>query len=434
MTKEFKKLPDKRQKVKVKYAIHDVVMSGFAMLYFQDPSLLQFQKRLREPNGIDNLKTLFGVETAPEETQMRDILDELDRENFRPIFKEFLHRLQRGKHLEQYKLFDESVLCAVDGTQCFSSDKINCPGCLRKEHRKGHISYSHSILQGALMHPSVKQVLPLMPEEIRNTDGTEKQDCEINAGKRFIRQLRKDHPQLKITLGGDGLNSKQPFIEAAREERMNFIFVAKPDDHKIMFEWIEEQRGLREVKRLVQEDEKGRSHVYEWINKIPLNGNLNNIEVNYFGYQLLIPDNKTGEIKVNYKNSWVTDFEISSFRVPELVRAGRCRWKIENECFNVLKNQGYELTHNYGHGQKSLSFNFLLLTLIAFLFHQIAELTDNLFQACRVKHGSKTHMWETLRTAIKWFIFETWETLFKFVLNPQEFDYRPSGLISLKPR
>ena len=119
LTKEFKKLPDKRQKVKVKYAIHDVVMSGFATMYFQDPSLLQFQKRLREPNGIDNLKTLFGVETAPEETQMRDILDELDRENFRPIFKEFLHRLQRGKHLEQYKLFDESVLCAVDGTQCF---------------------------------------------------------------------------------------------------------------------------------------------------------------------------------------------------------------------------------------------------------------------------------------------------------------------------
>jgi hypothetical protein len=63
---------------------------------------------------------------------------------------------------------------------------------------------------------------------------------------------------------------------------------------------------------------------------------------------------------------------------------------------------------------------------------EIAELTDNLFQACRVKHGSKTHMWETLRTAIKWFVFETWETLFKFVLNPQEFDYKPSGPISLK--
>ena len=80
----------------------------------------------------------------------------------------------------------------------------------------------------AIVHPDLRQVLPLMPEEIRNTDGNQKQDCEINAGKRFIRKLRQDHPQLKITLGWDGMSSKQSLIEAARAERMNFIFVAKP--------------------------------------------------------------------------------------------------------------------------------------------------------------------------------------------------------------
>ena len=92
-----------------------------------------------------------------------------------------------------------------------------------------------------------------------------------------------------------------------------------------------------------------------------------------------------------------------------------------HECFNTLKNQGYFIEHNYGHGKKNLSFNFLVLTLLAFFSHQIAELTDKLYQACREKLGSKRHLWETVRSAIKWFIFETMEMLFAFVLEPDDF-------------
>ena len=422
----FAKLQDNRQQAKVKYPIHDVVMSGFATMYFQDPSLLHFQKRLEESQGRSNLQTLFGVESTPEDTQMRDILDTLDRQQFRPAFKEFMHRLQRGKHLEQYQLWDKSYLCVIDGTEYFSSEKIKCPSCLEKNHGKSK-TYSHQILQGAIVHPDLRQVVPLMPEEIRNTDGTSKQDCESNASKRFLKDLRQDHPQLKITIGGDGLNSKQPMIEAIRSEKMNFILVAKPDDHKIMLEWINEQRALGEVKTKIVTDELGRIHQYEWINSVPLNGNKETIDVNFFAYQMIVTD-KAGEQKITYKNSWITDFEVSDYRVADLVRSGRCRWKIENECFNTLKNQGYCIDHNYGHGQKNLSFNFLLLTLLAFFFHQIAELTDRLYQQCRIKHGSKRHMWETLRSVIKYIIFDTWEILFGFVLNPNAYGapFRPT--------
>jgi hypothetical protein len=415
----FRDLPDRRQKAKLKHTMHDVVMSGFAMMYFQDSSLLQFQRRQREDQGRDNLQTIFGVERVPEDTQMREILDNIDREQFRPAFNNFVHRLQRGKHLEQYRLWDGSYLCAIDGSEYFGSDVIDCSGCLKKNHRD-HISFSHQILQGVIVHPERRQVIPLMPEEIRNTDGTEKQDCEINAGKRFIRQLRKDHPQMRITIGGDGLNSKQPMIEAIRKEGMNFILVAKPDDHKIMMEWIAEQRQLGEVKTKRVEDEKGRVHVYEWINQVPLNGKGDSILVNFFSYRILTPD-ENGERRVTFKYSWVTDFEVTSYRIEELVRSGRCRWKIENECFNTLKNQGYHIEHNFGHGSKNLSFNFLLLILLAFFCHQIAELTDGLYQACRKKLGSKAELWANVRAAIKWFIFDSWEMLFRFVLNPDSF-------------
>ena len=417
LTLIFRDIPDRRQKSKVEHTMHDVVMSGFAMMYFQDPSLLQFQKRLREDEGRDNLATIFKVETVPEDTQMRKILDWIDPEQFRPAFKHYLHRLQRGKHLEQYRLFDGSYLCVTDGSGYFSSSELSCPGCLKKQHRNGTTTYQHQILMSAIAHPDLRQVLPLMPEEIRNTDGTEKQDCEINSGKRFIQKLRQDHPQLKITLGWDGIASKQPMIEAARAEEMNFIFAAKPADHTIMMEWIGEQKTLGEVEKKTFDDEKGRTHVYEWINQVPLNGNKDTVMVNFFKYEM-IDTNKRGEREIVYRNNWVTDFQISSGNIVDLVRYGRARWRIENECFNTLKNQGYCLEHNYGHGTQHLSFNFLLLTLFAFYCHQVAELTDGLYKAVRQKLGSKRHLWETVRTCLKFLIFNSMEKLFEFVLKP----------------
>jgi len=69
-------------------------------------------------------------------------------------------------------------MCTLDGTQYHSSKSVHCYGCLSKEHQTGAVTYSHSVLQGAIMHPDKKQVLPVMPEAIQNTDGSKKQVCE----------------------------------------------------------------------------------------------------------------------------------------------------------------------------------------------------------------------------------------------------------------
>jgi hypothetical protein len=426
MSHKLRTFPDARRAASVDYSVHDVVMSGLAMMHFQDRSLLQFQKHLEDSTHRSNLTTLFGIKAIPKDTQIRSVLDTTESEQFRPIFYDFFYRLQRGKQLDPYQLFPNLYLCSIDGSEYFGSHEIGCPRCLQKTHKVGEPRYSHQILQAALMHPDQKQVIPLMPEEISNTDGTEKQDCEINAAKRMIRKIRKDHPQLGLILNGDGLFSKQPFIRAAAEERMKFIFVSKPDDHKILMEWVNEQRALGEVQTTSRADEKGRTHHYSWINAVPLNGNKDTILVNYFEYQLIVPQ-KNGSQKVTYKNSWVTDFDIQAENIETLVRGGRCRWKIENECFNTLKNQGYHIEHNYGHGMKNLSFNFFILNLLAFFIHQILELTDELYQACRIKNGSKKNLWEGLRHFIRLVLFETWESLMKFSLNPPQLKWEPSG-------
>jgi hypothetical protein len=84
-------------------------------------------------------------------------------------------------------------------------------------------------VQGTLVHPNRRQVIPLAPEEVRNTDGTEKQDCETKAAKRLVTRLRQSHPHLKTIIVADSLYSKQPFIEALGQEGMHYVLVAKKE-------------------------------------------------------------------------------------------------------------------------------------------------------------------------------------------------------------
>jgi len=415
LSARLESLSEHRQLEKIRHSIHDVCMSGFAMMYFQDPSILQFQQRLDDEIHNNNLRTLFQVQSIPKDSQMKEIIDEVDSSELEPVFEDWFRSLQRGKHLEQYRFLGDYYLVSFDGSGYFSSDKICCPGCLKKESKKGKIRYEHQIVQAALMNPDMRQVIPLAPEAVRNTDGTDKQDCETEAGKRLIKKIRKAHPKLKIIIVADSLHSKQPLIEEAKAAGMSYILVAKPDDHKILMEWVNEQRQLKEVSRMEFKDKKGRLHVYEWINGVPLNGNKETVITNYFEYWLIDKE------KVTYHNSWVTDISISEENVKDLVRGGRCRWKIENEVFNTLKNQGYHIEHNYGHGKKNLSMNFFLLNLLAFFMHQIFELTDNLYQQCRKKFSSKREFWNCLRGVIKVLIFPDWENLLQRVITPLEF-------------
>jgi hypothetical protein len=413
---------DPRQPGKIDYSVNDAVMSGLACMYFQEPSLKSFQERLQEEKEMNNLTTMFGVKNIPGDSQLRNILDALTSETFRPIFKDVFTRLQRGKLLEQYQVFPNTYLVSLDGSQYYSSENINCESCLTAKHtdnnKKETVIYSHKVLMPALMSPDVRQVIPLMPEEIRNTDGQEKQDCEVNAAKRLIPAIKKDHPRLNLIIVGDGIYSKQPMVEEVLDKNWNFIFVAKPDDHAVMYRHLE---NTPMCEKTVIDEKSGKTHVYEWINGVPLNGNKKTVMVNYFRYKIISPD-KNGNEKINYSNYWVTDVEVNDDNIERLVKCGRCRWKIENECFNTLKNQGYELEHSYGHGKQNLCFNFLLLTLIAFLFHQILELTDKLYQAVREKMGSKRKMWETLRSYIQILIFNSWEHLLDFTLDPLKYN------------
>ena len=179
----FKTIPDFRDTTVADISLHDGLMSGFACMYFQDPSLNQFQQRLQDAQHKNNLLQMFDVQKIPSNNRMTEIIDQVESEEFCSIFSEFFRRLQRGKHLEKFKFLPNSYLLSIDGKKYHSSENINCPRCLKSKHRNDHAFYSHGILLPAIVKPGMREVIPLMPEEISNADGKTKQDCEVNAAK-----------------------------------------------------------------------------------------------------------------------------------------------------------------------------------------------------------------------------------------------------------
>jgi hypothetical protein len=99
------------------------------------------------------------------------------------------------------------------------------------------------------------------------------------------------------------------------------------------------------------------------------------------------------------------------------MRAGRARWRIENETFNTLKNQGYNLGHNYGLGEKHLSAVFVQLMMLAFLVDQIQQLCCPLFQAAWRKCQSKVSLWESVRGTFRRFVVPSMEVILQVIVT-----------------
>src|SRR2546425_11314066 len=210
----FASLPDNRVG-ETEITLADALMAAFAMFSLKAPSLLAFDKERVE----GNLHTIYGIERVPCDTHMREILDPVSPKWLRPIFKSVFRQLQRGKALEAMTFFDGHYLLALDGTEYFASKTIHCASCLQRVHRNGSVTYAHQMVGAAIIHPDQRAVIPLMPEPIVNRDGMDKNDGERTATKRFVSQLRQDHPHLTCIVTEDSLSSRSEERRVGKECR-----------------------------------------------------------------------------------------------------------------------------------------------------------------------------------------------------------------------
>ena len=394
----------------------DCFMSGLAVFHLKYPSLLQFEHaRLDEPRTRANLKTLYGIERAPCDTQLRKRLDVKSTQPIRYAIKSHVNMLQRTKALEALKFLDEYYLVSGDATGFYSSNSVKCNHCCTKIHNRGkdteYTEYTHQMLVGSIVHPDAKTVFPIGFEPIEREDGSTKNDCEQNAGKRWTDNFRQDHPKLKVIFLGDGLYSRGPFIKKLNETNMRYILVAQPDDHKALYDYFWAGEGEDIVDMTITS--RHLMNQYRFMHNVPLNDSHPDLKVTVV-YNIET-NTKTG---TTVKRMWVTDLTVTERNVATIVKGARARWKIENETFNCLKTKGYNFEHNYGHGYNGLSNVFAGLMLLAFLIDQILEAFNKTFQAVLKKMVSRIRTWELCRSLFLIYYVTTWDAFYRAILDP----------------
>jgi hypothetical protein len=218
---------------------------------------------------------------------------------------------------------------ALDGVNFYSSEKISCAKCLRREDRNGVEHFYHSAITPVFVKPGQAQVLPLPPEFIVPQDGHEKQDCERNAAKRWLKQYHGRFGAHSVTYLGDDLYANQPLCQLLAETYQQFfIFVCKPESHEGLYQWLdflEKTASLETVTQRHWNGKRGELWRYRFTPQVPLRNGDDALFVNWF--ELVITDEKTGATL--YQNSFVTNHPVTtamSLNLPKWVApAGRLR-------------------------------------------------------------------------------------------------------------
>lgn len=408
-----------------KYAVANGVLAAFAVFFMQSSSFLAHQRLLQSKKGRNNARSLFQIEEIPSDQQIRNLVDPLSSKYFQEDFWFLLDELKEQQRLLQFRNDLNTYSIALDGVSFFSSEKISCPKCLKREDRSGIDHFYHSAITPVFVKPGQAQVLPLPPEFIVPQDGSEKQDCERVAAKRWLAQHHEHFSDHSVSYLGDDLYANQPLCQLIAETyRQFFIFVCKPESHTSLYEWIGFLEKTNSVEKITQRHWNGKHGeiwCYQFAQQVPLRSGNDAFLVNCF--ELVITHEDTGAIL--YQNSFVTNHAITATNVVSLAQIGRTRWKIENENNNTLKTKGYHLEHNFGHGQQDLANVLATLNMLAFLIHTIQEIVEPAYIQLRRALGARKTFFNDLRALTRYMFFDTWDDLFLFMLEGLEIAQQP---------
>ena len=427
----FDKIPEHRRNGgNIKSSLADGLMSGLAIFAMKFPSLLKFDKARKDGAKNINLRNLFSIKNIPSDTQMRQILDEVNPDTIRPAFRKIFSQLQRGNELKKYQYLGGHYLIALDGTGKFASDKVRCEHCIQKKKKggkEGEMTFHHQLLGASIVHPEIKQVIPLCPEPILNQDGSKKQDSELKSGKRWIEKFRKEHSKLRAIIIEDALSANAPHIKTLKKHDLRYIIGVTDKGHKALINQfsVNERHNLintHHYSEIIGEKVKKKvTHFFKFIDGLSLNNSHSDIKVNLVDYRQITEyidptQDKKGIGTKEVHFTWITDISLSQDNIVQVMRAGRSRWRIENENFKTLKEEtSYNLEHSYGHGKKYLCTIFAYLTYLSFLIDQTQELVcDKFNKALQSEGGTKRDFWQCFKAWFRRVVFKNWNAFYGF--------------------
>ena len=345
---EFGELPDPRTGRNCRYTMADIGMAAFSVFFMQHPSFLAFQRSLHKNTSMDNTQTLFNMEKIPTDNHIRHTLDGVDARKLENAYFHIIDSLSEVVPTAVRNVLGNHTLIALDGSEYFCSKNVHCDTCSHRLRNDGKTEYFHTFVGATIVTPASKTVLSLPPEFVYPQDGNLKQDCEWKAALRWFERLGTRCCRYNPVYLGDDLYAKHEICTKITDMGGKFIFTCKDSSHKTLCQF---RNGIvpesyMEIKGIGKQK---REYTYNFILDLPIRDGEDAILVNWF--EIII--SKPGGDQT-YRSSFITNLLPTVENIAELASCARARWKIENETFNVLKNNGYHLEHNFGHGKKLL--------------------------------------------------------------------------------
>ena len=416
----FDNFADLRSGQNISYSMGELVLGGFSVFLFQNSSFLEQQRLLQKRNGRSNYESLLGFSRIPGDGSIRSNLDEISPNSVFDSYDYVYKSLKDNNLFLPYADKDLGYLISFDGTQTITSEKICCESCNSRKLKNGNIQYYHACVQPILSHPRQKEVIPLEASFIESQTDCEKQDCELNAAKRWINthlESWKTRLGKPITIIGDDLYAHEPFCNLLIDKGLNFVFVCKPDSHKHLYEEVELRRKNQlllshQVATLAGKDTL--HYQYRFTNELEIRNATTKknpaLSVNWV--EVTVTNQKNEQV---YYNAFITNRLITQENVVAIAAAGRNRWAIENKAFNTLKNLGYHATHNFGHGKRHLANTLFALNMLAFLFHNFLIITSIAYNKILNNLPKKSDLWKHIMVLTQYFVFDSWLNLFQTI-------------------
>jgi len=372
-----------------------LLVEGLMLFMLKLGSRRQARFELDSPEALENLNRLSGCrqEMIAHGDTLDHFLGHVPPPALHSLRRQLVHRLIRMKALNEGRLFGH-FLVVLDGTGQLYFRQKHCEHCLTKTI-DGKTQYYHHVLEAKLVTPE-GLAISIGSEFIENSDPkATKQDCELKAFARLAPRLKKDFPQLLLCLGMDGLYANGTALTICEQNRWKYFITFKEGsmpavwkEYQTLLELCPDNRRDHTTDRRVQQ-------TFAWVDDLEYVDDQGRHQ-RFNAFQCHEQD---GQEKKFF--AWLTNFTIRPENVVALGnRGGRCRWKIENEGFNIQKNGGFNLGHAYSTGEWQIK-NFYVLLQIAHMILQLIECGSLLGADCKRMFGSIGNLAKRLAESLR---------------------------------
>jgi len=378
---------DTRDQDRITYRRQFLTWMGLMAFALKLGSRRQVRFELDSPEALENLNRLSGSrqETIAHGDTLDHFLGHVPTGSLSRLRRRMVQRLVRMKALDEGRLRGR-FLVGVDGTGQLAFGRRHCPRCLESTVH-GQRRYFHQVLEAKLLSPQ-GLAISLASEFIENAEaGATAQDCELKAFVRLAERLKKDFPQLPLCLCLDALYANGTVMEICERNGWKYIITFKEGSLPALWREYRALKALCPGNRKVHHPPDGARQAFAWVEGLEHVDDRGRAH-RFHAFECREEQGSARAQPAHRRFAWLTNFAVSAQDVVELAnRGGRCRWKIENEGFNIQKNGGFNLEHAYGTGTRQMR-NWYLLLQIAHMILQLVERGSLLSANCGRLFGS----------------------------------------------